>query len=235
MPEEGQSSFIATKHSRSSATQTSVQQQPQADSIHKSAHDYSVPASIVSNINAPQRWQRWIGYNMAGFLLSCGLIPAGISLMISVLTIVQIDIKQLLETLDFSANAFPSMLILLAIPLMLNISVVSLLQRAALDYQVRAKPWVVGSVLSGIAGFYSALILILLIGAQLKFMPSLQLQMLSIFSLCFVTATGIGLFQWSQLKSIAIKAWHWPMISGATWIGLTALVLGLIAYVVSIF
>ncbi|KPL88897.1 hypothetical protein [Herpetosiphon geysericola] len=235
MPEQRQPSLTATKHSRSSATQASVQQQPQADPIHKSAHDYSVPASIVSMINAPQRWQRWVGYNMAGFLLSCGLIPAGNVFIVWVLDIVPIDVEHSLAMLDFSANAFLSMLIQFGVPLMMNISVVSLLQRSALDFQVRAKPWVIGSVLSGIAGFYSTLILIELIGDQLKFMPTLQLHILSIFTLCFVISTGIGLFQWSQLRSIASNAWHWPVISGATWISLTLLVLGLIAYVVSIF
>ncbi|XSG73325.1 hypothetical protein ACP8Y2_14160 [Herpetosiphon llansteffanensis] len=196
---------------------------------------YSVPASIVSKINAPERWQRWVGYNMAGFLLSCGLIPSGNVFIEWVLDILPIDVEQSLATLDFSANAFPSILIQLAIPLMVNISIVSLLQRSALDFQVHPKPWVVGSVLSGIAGFYSALILIMLIGDQLKLMPTLNQQILSIFVLCFFTATGIGLFQWSQLKRIAINAWHWPLISGATWISLTLLVIGLIAYVVSIF
>lgn len=188
---------------------------------------YSVPATTDNNTNAPNRWRRWVGYNALAFGLSCVIMPLGCCVMSVVANVLRSGLQELVDNPSFNLAEAIGVFVLLSFPLFLTIGVASMIQRSALYHQVPAKLWGFGSALSGIAAMFVAIMLMGMIAAlfNLDFTPNAYI--LSIVGIFAGTSTGIGFFQWWQIRRVVINAWHWPLISGATWTGLGTLILGI--------
>lgn len=187
---------------------------------------YSVPATTDNNTNAPNRWRRWVGYNALAFGLSCVIMPLGCCVMSVIASVLRNSLQELVDNHTFNLVGAIGVFVLLSFPLFLTMGVASMIQRSALYHQVPAKLWVFGSALTGIAAMFVAIMLMGMIAAlfALDFTPNTYI--LSIVVIFAGTSTGIGFFQWWQIRRVVINAWHWPLISGATWTGLGTLMLG---------
>lgn len=187
---------------------------------------YSVPATTDNNTNAPNRWRRWVGYNALAFGLSCVIMPLGCCVMSVVANVLRSGLQELVDNHTFNLVGAIGLFLLLSFPLFLTMGVASMIQRSALYHQVPAKLWVFGSALSGITAMFVAIMLMGMIAALFNpdFTPNAYI--LSIVGIFAGTSTGIGFFQWWQIRRVVINAWHWPLISGATWTSLGTLILG---------
>lgn len=200
--------------------------QQQAYPSYNIQPSYSVPAITDNNTNAPDRWRRWVGYNALAFGLSCVIMPLGCCVMSVVANVLRSSLQELVDNPNVNLAGAIGVFVLLSFPLFLTIGVASMIQRSALYHQVPAKLWVFGSALSGIAAMFVTIMLMGMIAALFNpnFTPNAYI--LSIVGIFAGTSTGIGFFQWLQIRRIVINAWHWPLISGATWTGLGTLILG---------
>ncbi|MFD3165707.1 hypothetical protein [Herpetosiphon sp. NSE202] len=188
---------------------------------------YSVPASIVSKINAPQRWRRWVGYNVLAFSIGCVSMLLGTFVMALISHTVRNGLQQFVEKLSFNVAGVQAIAILLGFPLFLSIGVASIIQRAALYQQVAVKSWVAESAVSGLgAAFLVVSVIIISIMQRSDPPPSINYLWI-VFTMFLIISTGISYFQWRQLRTILIHAWHWPLIAIATWTGLGTLIVGL--------
>ncbi|KPL88896.1 hypothetical protein [Herpetosiphon geysericola] len=226
MPEEPPYQAETQPSPNSNAGYQAYNQQP-AQPSYSSQPRYIVPNATNNYFDAPQRWQRWVGYNALAFGLSCGIMPLGCCIMSIMATVLRHGLQELANNPRFNITEGGAIFILLSFPLFFTICIASLIQRAALDNQVPASRWMLGSALSGIVAMVLAMLLIGAIAAlqNLDFTPTSYI--LSIIGIFAGTSAGIGFFQWWQLRNIMLKAWHWPLIAGATWTGLGTLVLGL--------
>lgn len=201
--------------------------QPQAYPIYNPQPSYIVPSTTDNNINAANRWRRWIGYNALAFGLSCVIMPLGCCVMSVVANVLRSSLQELVDNPNFNLAGAIGVFVLLSFPLFLTIGVASMIQRSALYHQVPAKSWIFGSALSGIAAMFVAMMLMGMIAAQLNLDFTPNAYILSIVGIFAGTSAGIGFFQWWQIRRVVINAWHWPLISGATWTGLGTLILGI--------
>ncbi|XSG73326.1 hypothetical protein ACP8Y2_14165 [Herpetosiphon llansteffanensis] len=207
--------------------QYQVYDQQQTQPSYSPQPSYIVPSAVDNTINAPKRWRRWVGYNALAFGLSCGIMPLGCCLMSIIATVLRHGLQDFVNTRTLDMAEAGAIFLLLSFPLFLTISIASMIQRSVLYHQVPASRWIFGSALSGIVAMFGAMLLIGLIASLLNLDFTLYTYLLSIIGIFAGTSAGIGFFQWRQLRNIMVNAWHWPLISGATWTGLGTLVLGL--------
>ncbi len=202
--------------------------QQQAQPGYNPQLGYSVPSITNNDINAPNRWRRWLGYNCLAFILSCVMLPLGCCVIAIFMAVLRSGFEQLIESSNIDFSGALTAFALLILPLFLTISVASLIQRSALHHHVSARSWMLGSALSGIGALFLAVMLLVSIVIQLGLKFNLSNYLLGVTEIFLITSMGIGLFQWWQLRAIATNAWHWPIVLTATWTSLGILIFGLL-------
>lgn len=192
---------------------------------------YQVPSQ---HVNQPNRWRRWIDYNVSAFMVAFVVLYLGIGLWMEIYKI--LEEMGVSTNLDWLNNPRLNPMLSIGVPgLLIGLSAIagSIKQRDGLNKLVSLWPWMLKTgLITSLLSWASVAIFVFMLEPLFLINKNAGLiSMLHFIASFAIIALATALAQLAEVKKIAHRPTDWVKITVSTWTGIAISLVGLISII----